>query len=94
MHLAALLPMDAVDSSGWRNPAARGIVQLLGHVWVMATAPLLISANGVAARQVPRSGTLGASVAAPRVGNSAFMASRQVRSPDSVIARLLPLDAS
>jgi len=31
LHLAALLGMDSVDSSGWRNRAARGIVQLLGR---------------------------------------------------------------
>lgn len=30
LHLAALLGMDSVDSSGWRNRAARGIVQLPG----------------------------------------------------------------
>jgi tRNA-guanine family transglycosylase len=30
LHLAALLEMDSVDSSGWRNRAARGIVQLPG----------------------------------------------------------------
>ncbi len=30
MHLAALLDIDTVDSSGWRNRAARGIVQLPG----------------------------------------------------------------
>ena len=30
LHLAALLRMDSVDSSGWRNRAARGIVQLAG----------------------------------------------------------------
>ncbi len=30
IHLAALLEIDSVDSSGWRNRAARGIVQLLG----------------------------------------------------------------
>ena len=30
LHLAALLGMDSVDSSGWRNRAARGIVQLAG----------------------------------------------------------------
>jgi 7-cyano-7-deazaguanine tRNA-ribosyltransferase len=29
-HLAALLDVDSVDSSGWRNRAARGIVQLPG----------------------------------------------------------------
>lgn len=31
LHLAALLGMDSVDSSGWRNRAARGIVQLPGR---------------------------------------------------------------
>jgi 7-cyano-7-deazaguanine tRNA-ribosyltransferase len=30
IHLAALLNFDSVDSSGWRNRAARGIVQLPG----------------------------------------------------------------
>ena len=30
LHLAALLGMNSVDSSGWRNRAARGIVQLSG----------------------------------------------------------------
>jgi len=30
LHLAALLEVDTVDSSGWRNRAARGIVQLPG----------------------------------------------------------------
>jgi 7-cyano-7-deazaguanine tRNA-ribosyltransferase len=30
MHLAALLHIDSADSSGWRNRAARGIVQLPG----------------------------------------------------------------
>lgn len=30
LHLAALLKMDSVDSGGWRNRAARGIVQLPG----------------------------------------------------------------
>lgn len=30
LHVAALLGMDSVDSTGWRNRAARGIVQLLG----------------------------------------------------------------
>jgi 7-cyano-7-deazaguanine tRNA-ribosyltransferase len=30
LHLAALLGVDSVDSSGWRNRAARGIVQLPG----------------------------------------------------------------
>jgi 7-cyano-7-deazaguanine tRNA-ribosyltransferase len=31
LHLAALLRMDSVYSSGWRNRAARGIVRLLGR---------------------------------------------------------------
>ena len=30
LHLAALLGMNSVDSSSWRNRAARGIVQLPG----------------------------------------------------------------
>lgn len=30
LHLAALFGIDSVDSSGWRNRAARGIVQLPG----------------------------------------------------------------
>ena len=30
LHVAALLEIDSVDSSGWRNRAARGIVQLQG----------------------------------------------------------------
>ena len=30
LHLAALLDINSVDSSGWRNRAARGIVQLPG----------------------------------------------------------------
>lgn len=30
LHLAALLGVDSVDSTGWRNRAARGIVQLPG----------------------------------------------------------------
>lgn len=30
LHLAALLVVDSVDSSGWRNRAARGIIQLPG----------------------------------------------------------------
>lgn len=30
VHIAALLGIDSVDSSGWRNRAARGIVQLPG----------------------------------------------------------------
>jgi hypothetical protein len=30
IHIAALLRMDSIDSSGWRNRAARGIVQLPG----------------------------------------------------------------
>ena len=31
LHLAALLGIDSLDSSGWRNRAARGIVQLPGR---------------------------------------------------------------
>jgi 7-cyano-7-deazaguanine tRNA-ribosyltransferase len=31
VHLAALFRIDSVDSSGWRNRAARGIVQLAGR---------------------------------------------------------------
>jgi queuine/archaeosine tRNA-ribosyltransferase len=31
LHIAALLDIDSVDSSGWRNRAARGIVQLPGR---------------------------------------------------------------
>lgn len=31
LHLAALFGIDSVDSSGWRNRAARGIVQLPGR---------------------------------------------------------------
>jgi 7-cyano-7-deazaguanine tRNA-ribosyltransferase len=31
LHLAALLEVDSVDSSGWRNRAARGIVQMPGR---------------------------------------------------------------
>jgi 7-cyano-7-deazaguanine tRNA-ribosyltransferase len=31
LHLAALLGMDSVDSSGWRNRAARGLIQLPGR---------------------------------------------------------------
>jgi 7-cyano-7-deazaguanine tRNA-ribosyltransferase len=31
LHIAALLKIDSVDSSGWRARAARGIVQLLGR---------------------------------------------------------------
>lgn len=31
LHLLALLGMDSTDSSGWRNRAARGIVQLPGR---------------------------------------------------------------
>lgn len=31
LHLAALLGIDSVDSSGWRNRAARGIIQLPGR---------------------------------------------------------------
>jgi 7-cyano-7-deazaguanine tRNA-ribosyltransferase len=30
VHLAALLDVDSVDSSGWRNRAARGMIQLSG----------------------------------------------------------------
>lgn len=30
LHLAALLGIDSVDSSGWRNRAARGMIQLPG----------------------------------------------------------------
>lgn len=30
LHVAALLRIDSVDSSGWRNRAARGLIQLLG----------------------------------------------------------------
>jgi hypothetical protein len=30
IHIARLLKMDSVDSSGWRNRAARGIIQLPG----------------------------------------------------------------
>lgn len=31
LHLAAVMAIDSVDSSGWRNRAARGIVQLPGR---------------------------------------------------------------
>ncbi len=31
LHIAALLDVDSADSSGWRNRAARGIVQLSGR---------------------------------------------------------------
>lgn len=31
LHLMALLEIDSVDSSGWRNRAARGIIQLPGR---------------------------------------------------------------
>ncbi|MCS7002763.1 MAG: hypothetical protein NZ518_07940 [Dehalococcoidia bacterium] len=31
LHLAAILGIDSVDSTGWRNRAARGIVQLPGR---------------------------------------------------------------
>lgn len=31
LHLVALLGIDSVDSSGWRNRAARGLVQLAGR---------------------------------------------------------------
>src|SRR5206468_9820937 len=37
LHLAALLGIDSVDSSGWRNRAARGLVQLPGSGDRMAT---------------------------------------------------------
>ena len=30
LHIAAVLGLDTVDSSGWRNRAARGIIQLRG----------------------------------------------------------------
>ncbi|GEO06156.1 hypothetical protein AAE02nite_38200 [Adhaeribacter aerolatus] len=30
LHIAALLQMDSIDSTGWRNRAARGIIQLPG----------------------------------------------------------------
>jgi len=30
LHLASLLRVDSVDSTGWRNRGARGIIQLLG----------------------------------------------------------------
>src|SRR5262249_20642554 len=30
LHIAKLLKMDSADSSGWRNRAARGIIQLPG----------------------------------------------------------------
>ncbi len=30
LHIAALLGIDSVDSSGWRNRAARGVIQLPG----------------------------------------------------------------
>jgi 7-cyano-7-deazaguanine tRNA-ribosyltransferase len=30
IHIAALLRLNSIDSSGWRNRAARGLVQLLG----------------------------------------------------------------
>ena len=30
LHLTSLLGMDSVDSTGWRNRAARGIIQLPG----------------------------------------------------------------
>lgn len=30
LHIASILGLDSVDSAGWRNRAARGIVQLLG----------------------------------------------------------------
>lgn len=31
LHIAALLKIDSIDSAGWRNRAARGIVQLPGR---------------------------------------------------------------
>lgn len=31
LHIAALLGMDSLDSSGWRNRAARGVIQLPGR---------------------------------------------------------------
>jgi 7-cyano-7-deazaguanine tRNA-ribosyltransferase len=31
LHLAAILELDSADSSGWRNRAARGIIQLPGR---------------------------------------------------------------
>lgn len=31
LHLAALLGLDSIDSAGWRNRAARGMIQLPGH---------------------------------------------------------------
>jgi hypothetical protein len=31
LHLAVILELDSVDSSGWRNRAARGIIQLPGR---------------------------------------------------------------
>ncbi len=31
LHIAALLEMNSVDSSGWRNRAARGLIQLPGR---------------------------------------------------------------
>jgi 7-cyano-7-deazaguanine tRNA-ribosyltransferase len=37
IHLAALLGIDSADSSGWRNRAARGLVQLPGTGDRMAT---------------------------------------------------------
>src|SRR5690606_4668230 len=37
LHLAALLRIDSVDSSGWRNRAARGIIQLPGSGERMVT---------------------------------------------------------
>jgi hypothetical protein len=37
IHLAALLGIDSADSSGWRNRAARGLIQLAGTGDRMAT---------------------------------------------------------
>jgi 7-cyano-7-deazaguanine tRNA-ribosyltransferase len=37
VHLAALLDIDSVDSSGWRNRAARGMIQLPGSGERIAT---------------------------------------------------------
>jgi hypothetical protein len=31
LHLAAVLGLDSIDSAGWRNRAARGVIQLPGH---------------------------------------------------------------
>jgi len=35
IHIAALLGINSVDSSGWRNRAARGTVQLPGQIWAV-----------------------------------------------------------